>query len=130
MSYRISTRYKKSVVETEIWKNDANETLKHTILWRWGSWISEDEPDLSKYDEETGIDPYSLSDNVDLESTDDGDDDWEYPSSWDEKKIEEFHEAWDELWHDAPDTFGFREEDTEFWITGPLDIEEIDNDEN
>ena len=126
MRYRISTKFKKNVVETEMWSNDDGEMLKHITLWRWGSWIASEKPDLSKYDESVGADPYLLADEVDLESTDDGDDDWEYPDSWDDDKITEFHAAWDEEWHDAPDKFGFFEMDTEFWVLGPLEVEEIE----
>ena len=56
---------------------------------------------------------------------DDGDSDWEYPESWDDEDIEKFQEAWDSEWHEAPEQFGFREEDTTYWINGPIEVTEL-----
>lgn len=126
MKYKISPQYKKSITEVETWKNDAGETLKHITQWRWGTWYSDEKPDLSEYDPEVGTDPYSLCEELELDSLDDGDSDWEFPDSWIDEKIEKFLEMWDEEWHEAPEQFGFFEEDTEFWISGPIDVEESD----
>lgn len=125
MTYKISNGYKKSIVETEIWTNDAGEELKHITVWRWGNWTTEGEPDLSDYDPEVGCDPYDLAEEIELGDMSDGDGDWEFPDSWDEEKRDEFLEAWDEEWHEAPEKFGFTEQDTEYWISGPLEVEKI-----
>jgi hypothetical protein len=123
--YKISNQYKKNVIETETWTNDEGETITHTTVWRWGEWITNEKPDLSKYDPDKGIDPYDLAEEVELGSMDDGDSDWDFPESWDDEQIETFMQVWDEEWHDAPEQFGFVENDTTYWISGPLEIEEL-----
>jgi len=133
MAWKVSTIEKKSVTEVETWRNDAGEILKHIIGWRWGAWIVNDDekPDLSGYDEEEGMDPYSLGDDVQLDSMDDGVyEDWEYPASWKKKDIRKFEKLWDEEWHEAPGMMGLQEDDTEYWVRGPLEVEELEQSPN
>lgn len=129
MAWKVSTVHKKCVTEVETWRNDKGEVLKHTTQWRWGSWIvrDDDEPSLDGYDPDKGMDPYSLGDEVELESMDDGDDyGFEYPASWKKKDIKKFEKLWEEEWHEAPLMMGLTEDDTEYWVTGPLDVEEYE----
>lgn len=127
MAWKVSPAHKKSITEIEIWRNDKGEYLKHTTQWRWGSWIVRDDakPKLEGYDPEKGMDPYSFGDEVELEGMNDGDDyGFEYPASWKKKDIKKFEKLWEEEWHEAPITMGMQEDDTEYWVCGPLDIEE------
>ena len=126
MAWKVSTAQKKSVTDVETWTNDKGEVLKHVTGWRWGTWIVNDEkkPDLGEYDEEEGMDPMDLGDDVELWSTDDGVyEEWDYPDSWKKKDIRKFEKAWEKEWHEAPINLGFSQDDTETWICGPLDIE-------
>jgi len=128
MSWMISNLENKSVTETETWVKDG-ETIKHEIGWRWAKWRAEVRPDLSTYDEVKGCDPYDEF-AAELDTTDDSCwEEWYYPSSWGTKEIEAFEELWQDQWHDAPLVLGFSEEDTVRWVTGPLGIEEITDDE-
>ena len=130
MPYEISTTHKKCVTEVETWTKDG-ETLKHSIGWRWGSVTVDDEPDLSDYDPETDeIDVYGEW-GAELISCDDGCwEDWEYPESWTEEDIEKFQEAWEEEWHQAPLDLGWREDDTALYFSGPLEVKEIEEEED
>jgi hypothetical protein len=128
MAWMISNLEKKSVTETETWVKDG-ETLTHEIGWRWGRWRTDEKPDLSSYDESVGCDPSDAFD-AEQDSMDDGCwEEWTYPDSWSDEDIEAFEEKWDEDWHDAPLNMGFTEEDTVVWVMGPLDIQEISEEE-
>lgn len=126
MRYKVNPVNKKSVTEIERWTKDG-ETLTHSIGWRWGAVICNEAPDLSEYDPNSQqIEVYDEWD-CELDSCEDGVwEDWEYPESWSEEEIEEFQEAWDEDWHDAPLNLGFEEQDGELWFSGLLEVEEVE----
>ena len=126
MSFKISTQEKKNVTEVEVWTKDG-ETLKHSIGWRWGSVMVDEEPDLSDYDPVNGIDVY-YEWGADLIGYDDSCwEDWEYPESWTDEDKQKFIEAWEEEGLDAPLNLGWNESDTELYFYGPLDIEELED---
>ena len=126
MAWKITNLHKKNVTETETWTKDG-ESLKHQTGWRWGTWRTQEEPNLTDYNEEEGCDPMDMWD-AEMDSTDDGCwEEWTYPDSWSDEDIEKFTELWDEEWHEAPLQMGFLEDDTVMWVTGPLDIAEIEH---
>jgi hypothetical protein len=125
MAWIVSPLYKKHTTQIETWRNSSGQQLKLTTVWRWSSWnVGDEEPDLSSYDPDSGIDPYALGQEVELVSAGDGDEHWEYPQSWTDEDKERFHELWEELWHDAPNEMGFVDDDTDYWIGGPLSVEQ------
>lgn len=130
MPYRITTVEKKNVTEVERWSKDSEE-LVHRIGWRWATVITENEPDLSEYDPETDeIEVYDAW-SSELDSCNDSCwEEWDYPESWSEEDREKFQELWSEEWHEAPLTLGWKEEDTQLWFSGPLEVEEFEVEED
>ena len=123
--FKISTLEKKNVTQIDIWKKDG-VTLYHTTGWRWGTVTVAEAPDLSKYDEEEGIDIYQL--DVDDHELDDGVyEDWEYVSDGGEQANlleEEVNAQVEENGFVDLDELGWDNIDTEVWFRGPLEVTE------
>lgn len=128
MPWKITPEYKKNVTEIEIWKKD-DQYLKRVHGWRWGEYTAYEEPDLSDYDPEVGIDVNSLDgDQGDL---DDGQyEEWEFPEGMTEEQQQELMDAWEEDWHEGISNLGWEEWETELWFRGPLLVEEIADDDD
>lgn len=129
MAYLISNRNKKSVIETQTWTN-GEDVIESVTVWRWGSWVSE-EPIHEKYlteNENQTCDPYSLSDNMELNDLEDGSTDWTYPVTWTEDQVAMFEERISEgEWEgDVLEELGYTQDDSEFVILGPLEVSEIE----
>lgn len=125
MPYKVSPRFKKSATETEIFKKDG-KTLKHTVVWRWSSVMTPDNPDLSGYDEEEGINVYDAGWDAELIGSDDGCDEWwEFPEGMGKREQRKIEKAWEEEWHSGIEELGWEQDDTELWYSGPLEVEEI-----
>ena len=123
MAWMISNQEKKNVTETETWTKDG-ETLTHETGWRWGKWRTETAPDLSKYDEDEGCDPCDLFD-AEMDSTDDGCwEEWTWPDEVDEEEAERLEDIYNEDAEEGLENEDWVLDDTEYWVSGPLDIEQ------
>jgi hypothetical protein len=127
MPYKVSNLEKKRVTEIEIWKK-GDQYLKRTHGWRWGYWLIEDRAELDDYDPEAGID-MNLLDGELLELDDGQYEEWEYPQGMSAEDQEALEQAWEEDWHEGITNLGWEEWETEVWVTGPLEITEVQGDE-
>ena len=127
MPYKVSNLEKKRVTEIEIWKK-GDQYLKRTHGWRWGYWLIEDRAELDDYDPEAGID-MNLLDGELLELDDGQYEEWEYPQGMSAEDQEALERAWEEEWHEGITNLGWEEWETEVWVTGPLEITEVQGDE-
>ena len=125
MPYKITPEFKKNVTEVEVWKKD-DQYLKRIHGWRWGEYIAEEEPGLSGYDPEEGIDVLSLDgEQGDL---DDGQyEEWEFPEGMDEEDQQRILDAWESDWHEGITDLGWEEWESELWFRGPLNVEEVED---
>ena len=127
MPYKVSNLEKKRVTEIEIWKK-GDQYLKRTHGWRWGYWLIEDRAELDDYDPEAGID-MNLLDGELLELDDGQYEEWEYPQGMSAEDQEALEQAWEEDWHEGITNLGWEEWETEVWVTGPIEITEVQGDE-
>jgi len=128
MPYKVSNLEKKRVTEIEIWKK-GDQYLRRTHGWRWGYWLIEDRAELDDYDPEAGID-MNLLDGELLELDDGQYEEWEYPQGMSAEDQEALEQAWEEEWHEGITNLGWEEWETEVWVTGPLEITEVQGDES
>ena len=131
--WKLETRYKKNIQETEYFKKD-NQWIEYETWWRWGyaKFDVPDDVDFKQYlkdehdidlDDDSGIDIYSL----DYELIDHGFDDgvacdWTFPKDMDEEEQERIQELFDEEWHEGLENDGWSQEDTEVVFHGPFDL--------
>jgi len=50
--------------------------------------------------------------------------DWEYPDSMSEEDRTQVEEAWENDWYDGLEALGWSNDDTEYWVHGPLQLED------
>ena len=125
MPYKITPEFKKNVTEIEVWKK-GDQYLKRIHGWRWGEYIAEEEPDLSGYDPEEGIDVLSL--NGEQGDLDDGQyEEWLFPEGMDEEDQQRILDAWESDWHEGITDLGWEEWESELWFRGPLNVEEVED---
>lgn len=126
MAWKISNAEKKNVTEIEIWKKD-EQILQRIHGWRWGAYKACEEPDLSDYDPEEGINVNDL-DGEHLGLDDGQYEEWVFPDGMTKKEQKKLLKAWAEDWHEGVTNLGWEEWDSELWFRGPLEIEEIADD--
>jgi len=128
MTFKISTLEKKNVIQVERWTKNG-VTLIHSTGWRWGTATFKDKPDLSDYDEEYGIDIYSM--DIEDHELDDGCwEEWEYIQSavGNQEQVDDYREEVEEYlelngFADLED-MGWESEDSELLFRGPLEVTE------
>ena len=124
MTWRVSTRQKKSVTETQTWTN-GELTAQLEIGWRWGHWEYDTKPDLSDYDPDGQTDVFEFGDVQDQEQDDGCWQDWTWPEDMDADEIERLEEIYNEEGTEGLENEGWENTDTEMYVTGPLDLEFI-----
>ena len=127
--WKVSPRYKKSVIDVEIFRNGEREITMETG-WRWGhvvllvpegiDLIAELKPEENNRVQIDGL-GYDILDR----EFDDGC--WE---EWDLDALEgdeeeAFQEAWDEDSHEGIENLGWEGWDSELFFDGPLDVENL-----
>lgn len=125
MTWRVSTREKKSIIQTETWKKD-DQVATREIGWRWGHFDYEKKPgfdfgDLQSY--EQGVAADDLGDYVDSDFTDGCWEEWTWPEEMSQNEMEDLEAAFDVVGEDAMEDAGWYHDDTEYWLSGPLDIQ-------
>ena len=126
-TFKLSTKYKKSITEKQFWTKDG-KTIIYSTGWRWGYARYDDEPDVDmNLEDNEEVNIYDLGDVMD-HSFDDGCwADWEFPDDMDEEEQEQIQEAYDEDYDDGLYELGWECNDTEVWFSGPLELE-VEND--
>ena len=139
---KIEPTYKKSVVDIEFFYNEETKVWVHYEQgWRWGTFFADvtDEEfqalkNHNKYCEENNThDDFEISDLTDFELDNTWDGVWGdirvFKVGWTEEQQTELKEAIEESddWWDWLMENGFEPHDSETYICGVIDIENIDN---
>jgi hypothetical protein len=117
--WRLSTHYKKSAVEKQLWYKDG-VTISLEQGYRWGTFYCESDemPDVDLANPD-GYEVYGY--DWELDSLDDGCwVDWNWPADMTEEQQDEIMDAWNEDFSDGLENLGWSNDDTEYWFHGPL----------
>ena len=117
--WRLSTHYKKSAVEKQLWYKDG-VTISKEEGYRWGTFYCESDemPDVDLANPD-GYELYGY--DWELDSLDDGCwSDWSFPEDMSSAEREQIEAAWDEDFSDGLEALGWSNDDTEYWFHGPL----------
>ena len=127
--WKVSPRYKKSVIDVEIFRKGDNEITMETG-WRWGhvvllvpqgvDLLAELKPEDNNRIQIDGL-GYDI---LDREFDDGCWEEWDL-DAMDEDEVEAFQEAWDEDSHEGIENLGWEGWDSELFFDGPLDVENI-----
>lgn len=123
--WKLSTLEKKSCTQIEYFKK-GDLVAQREIGWRW-CWANyEEKPDLSNYDpDKDQIELYSVGDVVDMVQDDGCWEEWTWPEEVDPSEIDRLEELYNEDGDEALENEGWSLDDTEFWVSGPLELEEV-----
>jgi hypothetical protein len=122
MTWRLSTHEKKSVTEVQTWTN-GELTAQLELGWRWGHWEYDVKPDISKHDPESQTDVFEFGDVQDQEQDDCCWQEWTWPEGMDEDEMERLTDIFNEDGTEGLENEGWDNSDTEYFVTGPLDVE-------
>jgi hypothetical protein len=124
--WKLSTIQKKSCTQIESWTKNGL-TAQYEIGWRWCWATYKEKPDLSNYDpDKNQIELYQLGDVIDMEQDDGCWTEWTWPEGMDEEEIERLEELHNEEGDDALYNEDWELDDTEYWVSGPLNLEEVE----
>ena len=127
--WTLKTQYKKSAIEKQHWYKDGKQIVR-IEGYRWGTFYceSDTQPEIDLVNEDgyrIGSDDYEWE----LDNLDDGCyADWEFPEDMSEEEQEKITEAWDEEFYDGLEELGWRCDDTDYILEGPLEL--LDEDDN
>ena len=123
-TWKLSTAEKKSCTQIEYFKK-GELVAQREIGWRWCWARYNEKPDLSNYNpEKDQIELYSLGDVVDMEQDDGCWESWSWPDELDGDEEERLEEIYSEEDEEGLENEGWVLDDTEYWVSGPLDIEQ------
>ena len=122
MTWRVSTREKKSVTQIETYTH-FGLTATREVGWRWGSWKYDTKPDLSIYKEDDQHDVYDFGEVTDSDLDDGCWAEWNWPEEVSAEERERLEEIYDEEGDEGLEDADWSFEDTETFVTGPLDVE-------
>jgi hypothetical protein len=137
--WKLETRYKKNIQETEYFNKDG-QVIEYETWWRWGyaKFDVPDDVDFKDYlkdvedidlDDDNGIDIYSLDYDLMDHSFDDGVAcSWTFPDDMDEEEQERIQELFDEEWHEGMENDGWEATDREVVFHGPFDLTKEEED--
>jgi hypothetical protein len=120
-TWELSTDYKKNASERQYWNKDG-VTIIREEGYRWGrfSTESDEKPNIDLHNDhgyEIGEDEYDWQ----LEELDDGCwADWEFPDDMSEEEREQIENAYDEDFYEGMEELGWSNDDTEYYLNGPL----------
>jgi hypothetical protein len=124
MTWRVSTREKKSVTQIETYTH-FGLTATREVGWRWGRWKYDTKPDLSIYKEDDQHDVYDFGEVTDSDLDDGCWAEWNWPEEVSAEERERLEEIYDEEGDEGLEDADWSFEDTETFVTGPLDVEFI-----
>ena len=125
--WTLKTLHKKSAVERQFWCKDGKVIIREEG-YRWGEFYceSDEQPEIDL----NNIDGYNLSESDydwELTSLDDGCwSDWTFPEDMTEQEQAEIEAAWNEDYFDGMEELGWRNDDTEYILQGPLELSDED----
>ena len=123
-TWKLSTQEKKSCTQIEYFKK-GELVAEHSIGWRWCWARYKEKPDLSNYDaSKDEIELYTLGDLIDMEQDDGCWDDWSWPEGVDVEEFERLEDIYNEEGDEGLENEGWVLEDTEYWVSGPLEVEQ------
>ena len=122
MTWRVSNREKKNVTQIETYSN-GELTATREVGWRWGRWKYDTKPDLSIYKEDDQHDVNDCGDVVDGDLDDGCWAEWNWPADMDTDEIERLEEIYNEEGDEGLENEGWSFDDSETFVTGPLDVE-------
>ena len=113
--------HKKNAVERQFWTKDGVTVIKEEGF-RWGTWSCEsDERPNVDLDNPDGWEQFSQDDEWEMEIMDDGCwQEWTFPDDMDEEEQERIQELWNEDSFEGLEGDGWSNDETEYWIYGPL----------
>jgi hypothetical protein len=123
-TWKISNYNKKNAVERQFWRKDDKVIIREEGF-RWGTWYceSDEKPDIDLKNPEGFEVGYADEYEWELDSMDDGCwADTEAGQNTTDADIEEFNAAWEEDTFDGVEALGWNNDDTEYWIYGPLQL--------
>lgn len=123
MPYKITPENKNSITEIEIWRK-GTETFSIIRNWRWGNVTVEENPDLSDYDPENGINVNDECFVIDTE-LDGAEIDFEFGDDIPEEIRPQLIRVWTDEMDDGLVQLGWEVYETECWFYGELEIKEI-----
>jgi hypothetical protein len=133
-TWKLSTYYKKSAIERQIWVKDDKVIIREEG-YRWGTfYVQSDERPLTDEEliNEHGYELGCLDNDEcwELDSLDDGCwADTEAGRNCTEEDLEAFNEAWEENSFEGVEELGWSNDDTEFEFQGPLELTNEDTGE-
>lgn len=124
MTWKLSTAEKKSCTQIEYFKK-GELVAQREIGWRW-CWVRyTDKPDLSDYNpDKDQIEVYDIGDVEDMGQDDGCWEEWTWPEDIDDEEIERLEEIYEEEGDDGLENEGWVQDDTEYWVSGPLELEQ------
>lgn len=122
MTWRVSTREKKNVTQIEYWTNGELSARRETG-WRWGQWDYDTKPDLSIYREDEQHEVYEFGDVVDSSQDDGCWAEWIWPEGMSVEETDRLESIFDDESYEGLENEDWELEETEYWVTGPLDVE-------
>lgn len=129
-TWKITNLHKKSAVERQFWSKDG-VTFSKDEGFRWGIWSCEsDEKPNIDLDNPDGWEQYSQEEEWEMEEMIDGSwSEWTFPDDMDEEEQERIQALWDEDYFDGLEGDGWTNDETEYWIFGPLQLTNEDTGE-
>jgi len=122
MTWRVSTREKKNVTQIETYTH-FGLTATREVGWRWGKWKYDTKPDLSIYKEDDQHDVYDFGEVTDSDLDDGCWAEWNWPEEVSAEERERLEGIYDEEGDEGLEDADWSFEDTETFVTGPLDVE-------
>jgi hypothetical protein len=122
-TWKITNYHKKNAVERQIWTKDEATVIREEGF-RWGTWTCESDtrPELDLNNPE-GYEVFCTEYDWQLEEMVDGC--WGEIQAGDgatDSDVEEFETAWEEDSFEAVEALGWCNDETEYWIYGPIEL--------
>ena len=129
-TWKITNLEKKSAVEKQFWVNDG-KTIVREEGYRWGVWSCDS--DSRRNIDLTNPEGYEVGcSEYEWEMQEMMDGSWcdvTWPDSMSEEEQQEWEEAWDEDGYDGVEALGWSNDETEYWIYGPIELTNQDTGE-
>lgn len=130
-TWKITNYHKKNAVERQFWIKDGVTVIKDEGF-RWGTWTCESDqrPDID-LENPDGYDVFSSDLDWEMQDMNDGSwVEWSWPDDMPEQERERVQALWDDDWYEGMEDDGWRNDDTEHWIYGPIELTNMDTGES